>query len=610
MKTSIATVSIAGSLREKLVAIARAGFDGYEIFEPDLIASSMSPEEVRQLSADLGLTIDLYQPFRDIEGVSGEQFGRNLRRAEAKFELMGRLGVDLMLVCSNVGTATIDDDGLAAEQLRAMAELAESYNVRLAYEALAWGRYVSTYDHAWDIVNSADHPALGVCLDSFHILSRSSSLEGLAAIPGDKIFYCQLADAPSMSLDVLSWSRHHRLFPGEGEWDITNFMVRVLRAGYAGPLSLEIFNDVFRQGVPSVTARDAHRSLVALEDAVRLQQLVEGEAAVENLHGLEEVQTPRGVAFVEVQPGEGDDLHRLLIALGFDHRGRHRRKAAELYELGSARIVVNNALSDSTAEIVALGLDVDDMALAAARARALDTTLIPRDSSDDEQAFAAVLAPNGVEFYFCEDSGGSDSWRREFGPPNSSSTTSSFLGIDHVALRQPWRRVDEATLFFRAVIGLAVDEGQDLASQVGLVRSKSLTTTDRTVRLALNVTPVGHNSEDTFSDHVALSSDDIFETAAECRARGLRALDVPSNYYADLAGRYGLAPELVARLSEYSILFERDDLGDFFHFYTQHVGSLSFEVVQRIGKYDAYGATNAFVRLASQRATDVRRPVT
>ena len=37
MKTGIATVSIAGNLREKLAAIAAAGFDGLEIFEQDFL---------------------------------------------------------------------------------------------------------------------------------------------------------------------------------------------------------------------------------------------------------------------------------------------------------------------------------------------------------------------------------------------------------------------------------------------------------------------------------------------------------------------------------------------------------------------------------------------
>ena len=52
-------------LEEKLGAAASAGFDGVEIFEGYLIASRLSPAEIRLRAADLGLRILLYQPFRD-----------------------------------------------------------------------------------------------------------------------------------------------------------------------------------------------------------------------------------------------------------------------------------------------------------------------------------------------------------------------------------------------------------------------------------------------------------------------------------------------------------------------------------------------------------------
>ena len=68
MRSSTATVCLSGSLTEKLYACAAAGFDGVEVFEPDLVASESSPEEVRALAARLGLSLDLYQPFRDFEG--------------------------------------------------------------------------------------------------------------------------------------------------------------------------------------------------------------------------------------------------------------------------------------------------------------------------------------------------------------------------------------------------------------------------------------------------------------------------------------------------------------------------------------------------------------
>ncbi|MGO3053087.1 MAG: sugar phosphate isomerase/epimerase family protein, partial [Brevibacterium aurantiacum] len=155
MRTSIATVCLSGTLEEKLRAAARAGFDGVEIFEQDLVVSPTSPEAIAKLAADLGISLDLYQPFRDLEGVDEAQFQKNLKRAETKFQLMARLRIDTILLCSNVGTATISDDGVVVEQLRRLGDLADCHRVNIAYEALAWGRFVSEYDHAWDLVKAA-----------------------------------------------------------------------------------------------------------------------------------------------------------------------------------------------------------------------------------------------------------------------------------------------------------------------------------------------------------------------------------------------------------------------------------------------------------------------
>src|SRR6185295_20046214 len=126
---------------------------------------------------------------------------------------------------------------------------------------------VNRYEHAWSIVKAADHPHLGVVIDSFHILSLGDEPEGIAAIPGEKIFFLQLADAPRLRMDVLHWSRHYRCFPGQGGFDLAHLLAEVLRAGYEGPLSLEVFNDVFRRANPDRMAVDAMRSLLLLEEA-------------------------------------------------------------------------------------------------------------------------------------------------------------------------------------------------------------------------------------------------------------------------------------------------------------------------------------------------------
>ena len=81
MKTSIATVSLGGDLRDKLEAIARAGFDGVEIFENDFLIYDASPKEVGRMVRDLGMEITLFQPFRDFEGMPEPLRSRTFDRA-------------------------------------------------------------------------------------------------------------------------------------------------------------------------------------------------------------------------------------------------------------------------------------------------------------------------------------------------------------------------------------------------------------------------------------------------------------------------------------------------------------------------------------------------
>ncbi len=220
MKTSIATVSLSGSLTEKLHACAAAGFDGVEMFEPDLIANDHSPEEIRALAGGSGCRWTSTSRCATSRVSTRRRSPTTCAAPRATFATAQRLGIGRVLVCSNVATATVDSDEVSADQLRRLGDLAAQYDIRVAFEALAWGRFVDDYRRAWRIVELADHPNVGVCLDSFHVLSRGHDPAAIEDIPAEKIFFLQLADAPALSMDVLSWSRHHRLFPGEGAFDL------------------------------------------------------------------------------------------------------------------------------------------------------------------------------------------------------------------------------------------------------------------------------------------------------------------------------------------------------------------------------------------------------
>lgn len=265
-KRSIATVSLSGALDEKLRAIASAGFEAVEIFENDLLSFGSGPRDIANLCKDLNLEICAFQPFRDFEGMPEPQRSRNFARAERKFDLMQELGTDLLLICSNVSPASLGGIDRAADDFRELGDRAAKRSLRVGYEALAWGRHVNDYRDAWEIVRRADHAAIGVILDSFHALAPGFPVRAMASIPGDKIFLVQLADAPKLELDILSWSRHFRSFPGQGDLPVGEFMQAIAATGYSGPWSLEIFNDQFRAGSAAQTAVDGLRSLILLQD--------------------------------------------------------------------------------------------------------------------------------------------------------------------------------------------------------------------------------------------------------------------------------------------------------------------------------------------------------
>ncbi|GAB2722539.1 bifunctional sugar phosphate isomerase/epimerase/4-hydroxyphenylpyruvate dioxygenase family protein [Arthrobacter bambusae] len=634
MRTGIATVCLSGTLKEKMQACAIAGFDGIEIFEQDLVTSPLSPEDVRKMAADLGLGLDLYQPFRDFDSVSEDTLLENLRRADAKFKLMSRLGMDTILVCTNVGTATIDDDDLRAEQLSRLAELAGDHGVKVAYEALAWGKYVSDYEHAHRLVDTVDHPNLGTCLDSFHILSRDWDTAPIEAIKPEKIFFVQVADAPKLSMDVLSWSRHYRVFPGEGQFELAKFMGHVARAGYSGPVSLEVFNDVFRQSDVDRTAVDAMRSLIWLEEQsakwldANATSPTPGDASGDSLAKaagrrrypmelatLPKVAEPGGFNFAEVKTDDPAQLETLLGHLGFEFDGRHRTKDVQLWSMGHARVIINEqAPSHSEPAIAALGFDVDSPVIASARAQQLKAPVVPRKVQADEEVFQGIAAPDSTEIFLCQGSpDGTAAWTREFGEGLEHPAAGARAVIDHVNLAQPWQHFDEAVLFYTSALALEPQPFAEVPSPSGLVRSQVMQTSDRAVRLVLNLAPVlqqepgqqgpgqhGNGARKSYQEHIAFAVEDLVATARAAHARGLDFLQIPANYYEDLDARFALDPAFLATLKELNLLYDRDANGEFLHFYTATVGSVFFEMVERRGNYDGYGAPNAPVRHAVQ----------
>ncbi|MFI8224458.1 3-dehydroshikimate dehydratase QuiC [Pseudomonas sp. NPDC085632] len=619
MQRSIATVSLSGTLPEKLEAIAAAGFDGVEIFENDLLYYDGSPREIKQMCADLGIAITLFQPFRDFEGCRRDRLARNLERAERKFDLMQELGTDLVLVCSNASADSVGDQQILVDDLRLLAEHAGARGLRIGYEALAWGRHVNTYQQVWDIVRQADHPNLGVLLDSFHILSLKGDPRAIADIPGDKIFFVQMADAPILAMDVLEWSRHFRCFPGQGEFDLPGFLAPIIQSGYTGPLSLEIFNDGFRAAPPRANAADGLRSLLYLEEKTR-QRLEQEATPVANREIL--FETPKaseynGIEFLEFAVDEslGAKLSNWLERLGFVKAGQHRSKSVSLLRQGDINLILNSepySFAHSFFEahgpsLCATAVRVKDSASALARAVAYKGQPYRGLVGPNELELAAVRAPDGSLIYLVDEE--ADVYGTDFNLLPDATARGGLKRIDHMAMALPADSLDSWVLFYKSLLDFEADDEVVLPDPYGLVKSRALRSRDSSIRLPLNIsenrnTAISHalsSYRGSGVHHIAFDCDDIFAEVSRAKEAGVPLLDIPLNYYDDLAARFDFDDEFLSELAYYNVLYDRDAQGgELFHVYTEPFeGRFFFEIIQRKNGYAGYGAANVAVRLAA-----------
>ncbi|MGL4241076.1 MAG: bifunctional sugar phosphate isomerase/epimerase/4-hydroxyphenylpyruvate dioxygenase family protein [Beijerinckiaceae bacterium] len=619
MKTSIATVCVSGVLPEKLEAIAAAGFRTVELFENDLIAYPGSPADVRRMCGDLGLEIVTCQPFRDFEGMPTEKRQRTFDRAERKFDLLQELGTDLLFVCSSVAPdAEGGIDRLAAD-FRELGERAAKRNLRIGYEALAWGRHINDYRDSWEVVRRADHDSVGLILDSFHILAKNTELDALRRIPGDRISFVQIADAPRLTMDYLSWARHWRCLPGQGDFDLAAFRDALLATGYDGHLSLEIFNDRFRAGSTRSVALDAHRSLIWLMDeaARRTGKPVPGATPMPPPAPVSDVEFIEFAVDAADQPG----FEALLHAMGFRRTGRHRSKDVSLWTQGAIRIVVNSEgggfahayrITHGTS-VCALALKVPDARATIARAAALLDVPHHGAVGPGELDIPAVRGLGGSLVYFMDDQSGLGRWSEvDFEPTGDPGADAGLIAVDHISQTMQYEEMLTWLLFYTSLLDTRKTPSQAVLDPGGVVQSQVVESgvggALEGLRLVLN----GSQSHRTLSarfvtdffgsgvQHIALRTADIRRTVAAMISAGVEMLPIPENYYDDLVARTDLSATDIEGLKRLNILYDRDAGGEFRQAYTRTLdGGFFFEIVQR-DCYTGYGAPNAGIRLAAQ----------
>jgi len=624
MHKTIATVSLGGTLADKLQAISAAKFDGIELFDNDLISSPLLPSAVAQRCADLGLRIDLFQPVRDFEGVGSESFGAVLRYFEHKLDVMEGLEAPIVLMCSNATPEAIADPDLSAEQLHALGDLAQERGITIAFEALAWGTHVNRLSHAWDIIRRADHPSVALAVDTFHLLAKGDDASALNEIPADRIAFVQVADAPHLLMDVLESSQHFRCFPGQGTLDVASVVDAVVSAGYRGPVSAAVFSDVVREAPAAKTAMDAMRSLLYLEEQLRVRwdSVRPADAPRPQVVLFDPPPAPPSVdsAFVEVAVLPDDkDFTDLLGRLGFRHAGTHRTKPVTWWRNGGANLILDASsdLSDFRAAaldrpaLTALCVQTAGVADLTTRSAALMWPSVRRRRGAGEAMLPGLSTPSGTHVFITSPIGDPDDWHKDFIPAPAAADgpdEGGWLGIDHIGMVVDPGQLDEEISFYRTLFGLTSGPVSEFLDPQGRLRSRVLRPALGDLRVVLNVTAAGRSVPTQAGiNQLAFACDDIFAAVARLRHRGVDLLDIPDNYYADVRARFDLDAKFAGRLRDSGILYDRTERGEFLHVYSQKIeGRFNVELLQRIGDYDGYGAPNTHIRLAAQAVAQRR----
>ncbi|KAL8709376.1 MAG: hypothetical protein Q9220_005870 [cf. Caloplaca sp. 1 TL-2023] len=327
---SLGRASVHG-MQDKVRAAADAGFKGIEIFyedleslarelrgidgneeEKDLDESSLreAARSIRHLCNSFEMSIINLQPFRDYEGLlNRDHHVQKIAELKTWLGLCHILRTDMIVLTSVFPIPTpvaTGDDSIIISDLREVADLGAQAKppIRFAYEPISWGAHINTWQRAYSLIQEANRPNLGLCLDTFHILAklwadpespsgrrrrqevapdallRQDLQELINVVTADKLFSVQLADAakldPPLSAQhpwydpaqhpLMTWSRQARLFPLEAEMGAYLPVLDVLRAcvvdiGYEGWISLEVFNASLFARDPQVPILHAQRGM-------------------------------------------------------------------------------------------------------------------------------------------------------------------------------------------------------------------------------------------------------------------------------------------------------------------------------------------------------------
>lgn len=222
-------------IEDRVASAAAAGFSGIGLYlghYRSLEASGFAPHGLRDLleAHDVCLA--------EIEVVRGWASGvDDTEREEVAWRMADAFGCRY-LQAIGPHTGDVADAGRAYAGL---CDRAAEHGLVVGLEFLPFTN-IRTAAEAFAIVELADRPNGGVCVDTWHLVRGATDVEQLLHLPPERILGVQLSDGAEVpeEPDYLRDCLENRLPPGDGAFDLLRIVALLRQIGASVPWSVEV----------------------------------------------------------------------------------------------------------------------------------------------------------------------------------------------------------------------------------------------------------------------------------------------------------------------------------------------------------------------------------
>lgn len=340
-----------------------------------------------------------------------------------------------------------------------------------------------------------------------------------------------------------------------------------------------------------------------------------------------------GFEFVEFTAKDPSILETIFTGIGFTKIAKHRSKNVYLYRQGQINFILNmepksqaeNFAGIHGASVNAMAFRVRDSMQAVAHAMEKGAEIVESKIGPMELNIPAIKGIGGSLIYLVDAYNGLSIYDVDFVPLEGVGQHPKGNGltyIDHLTHNVFRGHMDEWAGFYERIFNFREIRYFDIEGKLTGLISRAMTSPCGKIRIPINESADDKSQIEEFLEeyhgegiqHIALGTDDIYETVEGLRAKKVEFMSVPATYYTMLPDRLPHHGENIKRLEKNSILVDgaTDDPKDkrlLLQIFTKPViGPVFFEIIQRKGD-DGFGEGNFRALFESIERDQIERGV-